>query len=175
MSRALSEKMPTTSASRAKLLSDLFALLATAEGEADAKKVQSAIERVWQRSGSDTVTLILNRAVKAAIDKKDALAETLFDAAVDLAPDFAEAWNRRAFYFYRQNNYGRAIGDLRRTLALEPNHFRALEGVATILRETGDDAGAFKAYERLMEINPLGEGIQKGYDELKLKVQGRGI
>ncbi|MEZ5842292.1 MAG: tetratricopeptide repeat protein [Hyphomicrobiaceae bacterium] len=175
MSRALGGHIPPTASARAKLLSDLYALLATAEDEAGAKKVQSAIEKVWQRSGSDTVGLLLQRAVKAAGEKKDALAEALFDAAVELAPDYAEAWNRRAFFHYKQNDYGRALGDLRRTLALDPSHFRALEGLATIMRETGDDTGAFKAYERLLEVNPLGEGVQKGYDELKVKVQGRGI
>lgn len=175
MSQALGGQIPPSSAARSKLLADLYALLATAEDEAGAKKVQGAIEKVWSRSGSDTVGVILQRAVKAATDKNEALAETLFDAAVDLAPDYAEAWNRRAFYYYKQNDFTRALGDLRRTLALEPNHFRALEGVATILRETGDERGAFKTYERLLEVNPLGEGVQKGFDELKVKVQGRGI
>ncbi len=173
--RALGGQIPPTASARAKLLGDLYALLATAEDEAAAKKVQEAIEKVWQRSGSDTVSVILQRGIKAVAGDNEALAEAMFDAAVELAPDYAEAWNRRAFFYYKQNDFSRALGDLRRTLALDPNHFRALEGVATILRETGDDVGAFKAYERLMEVNPLGEGVQKGFDELRVKVQGRGI
>ena len=38
----------------------------------------------------------------------------LADAAVDLAPDYAEAWSHRAYLHYRMQNYAAALGDLRR-------------------------------------------------------------
>ena len=66
------------------------------------------------------------------------LALKLLDAVVELAPDYAEGWNRRAYVHYMQSDYERAMGDLRRVLALEPNHFKALDGLAQILREIGE-------------------------------------
>ena len=99
----------------------------------------------------------------------------LLDAAVDLAPDYAEAWNRRAFAHYRGGNNDGALGDLRRTLALEPNHFRALEGMAKVLTSVGEKKGALKAYEELMRVHPTVEGAQTVVDELKKAVEGQGI
>ena len=40
---------------------------------------------------------------------------------VDLAPDYTEAWNRRAYVHFVRNDIERALGDLRRTLALDPH------------------------------------------------------
>ena len=175
VSRVQAGQVPTGPTARLALLNDLYALLATAEDEEAAKKIGGAIERVWSYSGSDTVSVLMGRAIKAVGQKNEALAEKMFDAVVEMAPDYAEGWNRRAFFHYKRNDLSRAAGDLRRALALDPNHYRALEGLASIMRDTGDDKRAFQAFERLIEINPLGEGVQKAYDDLKVKVQGRGL
>jgi tetratricopeptide (TPR) repeat protein len=157
------------------LRDNLYALLATAESEEVAKRIGERLEKLWVESGSDTVTLLLMRA-GASLKAKDAsLALKFLDAAVDLAPDFAEAWNRRAYVHYELGDLRGAVGDLRRTLALDPNHFKALQGLGSILKETGDDAGALKAYERLIEVHPYAEDAEKAYQELRGKVRGRGI
>jgi Flp pilus assembly protein TadD len=74
-----------------------------------------------------------------------------------------------------QSDYERALGDLRRVLALEPNHFKALDGLAQILREIGEKQAAIKAYQQLLQVHPNWAGAQDAVDELTRELEGRGI
>ena len=154
---------------------DLYALLATSASAKEAKSIAGAIQRVWLTSGSDTVSVLMQRALQASKAKSEKLARTLLDSVVEMAPDYAEGWNRRAYINYKLNDYRAAVGDLRRVLALDPNHYKALDGLGTILRESGEDAKALKVYERLREAHPFWPNVDKVYNDLKRKVEGRGI
>ena len=167
--------MPKTADEKARQLSDLYAQLATADDEATAKKYADAIERLWMLSGSDTVHLLMERANVALRKNKPEIAETLLDRVVALAPDYAEGFNQRAYFHYVRNNYDAAVGDLRRVLALDPNHFKALEGLAQIWRDTGNKKGAFGVMKQLMDVYPLASGAKSAFDELKREVDGQGI
>ena len=167
--------LPKTPAEREKTLSDLYALLATADDEDAAKAVSDAIERVWLYSGSATIDLLMERSNKAMAEKKVDLALQLLDHVVALAPDFTEAWNRRAYVYFTQNNVERALGDLRRALALDPNHFKALDGLAQILREIGQKKAALKAFQQLLDVHPYWPGAKQTVEELEREVEGQGI
>ncbi len=156
-------------------MSDLYALLATADDEESAKAIADAIERIWQFSGSPTIDVLMERSAKALAEKKNDLAIKLLNYAVEIAPDFTEAWNRRAYVHFLQNDFERALGDLRRTLALDPNHFKALEGLAQILREVGQKRGALQAFKKLLDVHPYWSGAQQAIDELERDVEGQGI
>jgi tetratricopeptide (TPR) repeat protein len=175
LQRLMKDGIPDNSIERAQLRENLYALLATAPDDKSATKVRQALQQVWLTSGSETIDLLMIRALKAQKAKKDAVSLKLLDAVVDLAPDYAEGWNRRAYIHYKRRDYRAAAGDLRRTLALDPKHFRALSGLGTILTESGDDAGALKVFERLIDINPHDDDAESTYKELKRKVEGRGI
>ena len=167
--------LPKTPAEREKTLSDLYALLATAEDEESAKAIADAIERVWVHSGSATVDLLMERSIKAMNEKKVDLALKLLDNVVELAPDFTEGWNRRAYIHFVQNDIERALGDLRRTLALDPHHFKALDGLAQILREIGQKKAALKAFKELIDVHPYWSGAKQAIEELEREVDGQGI
>jgi tetratricopeptide (TPR) repeat protein len=167
--------LPKTPAEREKMLSDLYALLATAENENSAKAVAEAIERVWQHSGSATIDLLMQRAMQAIAEEKLDLAIKLLNHVVTLAPDFTEGWNRRAYAYFVKNDVEHALGDLRRALALDPNHFKALEGLAQIMREIGEKKAALKAYRQLLSVHPYWPGAQQAIEELERDVNGQGI
>ncbi len=131
-------RAPQTADEKNKALADLYAQLQAAEDEEAAKRIAASIERLWTYSGSDTVNLLIQRSNKAIKEQKKELAQKLLDAAVELAPDFTEAFSQRAYFHFTQNNYDAAVGDLRRVLALDPYHYKALEGLAQIWRETGN-------------------------------------
>jgi tetratricopeptide (TPR) repeat protein len=167
--------MPTTPAEREKALSELYALLATANDEESAKAIADAVERVWLHSGSPTVDVLMERANKALAEKKSDLALKLLDRVVELAPDFAEAWNRRAYVYFTRNDVERALGDLRRTLALDPHHYKALDGLGQILREIGQKKAALKAFKELLDVHPYWSGGKQTVEELEREVDGQGI
>jgi tetratricopeptide (TPR) repeat protein len=166
---------PRTPAEREKALSDLYAHLATSESEAAAKTVAQSIEKLWLNSGSDTVALLMERAIGASQSKKPQLALKMFDAVVEMAPDYAEGWNRRAYLHFSEDRMEQAIGDLRRVLALDPNHFKALDGLAHILKDIGQKKGALAAVRRLLEVHPFAEGAKQMHDELAREVEGQAL
>ena len=171
----LAVAQPRTAAEREKALSDLYAYLATAEDAKQAQTISGSIERLWVTSGSDTVGLLMQRAMGAINGKNPELALKLLDAVVALAPDYAEGWNRRAYVHYTQNEVDLALGDLRRTLALDPNHFKALDGLVHILKDIGRKKEALQAARRLLDVNPYHEAAKQVVDELAREIEGRGI
>lgn len=171
----LAVAQPRTAEERDKALSDLYAFLAAAEDAKQAATVSASIERLWIASGSDTISLLMQRAMQASNAKDPELALKLLDAVVSLAPDYAEGWNRRAYVHFTQNHIDLAMGDLRRTLALDPNHFKALDGLMHILSDIGRKKEALQAARRLLEVNPYYEGAKQVVDELSREVEGRGI
>ena len=172
---ALKDGYPKNAVKRAKVRDNLYALLATAAEKKEADKVLAALNRLYLTSGSPTIDLLMKRGIKSITGKKLEGSLKYLDAVIDLAPDYAEGWNRRAYVYYRKNQFRRAAGDLRRVLALDPNHFRALEGLGSILRDIGDEKGALEVFEKLVGIHPFWKGTDSVYKELKKKVEGRGI
>ena len=171
----MKDGVPKHAAKRAVLRDDLYALLATAATEDEAKRVARQLQRVWAETGSDTAAVLLSRAAQAFKAKNNALALELLNAVVELKPDHAEAWNRRAYVHFQMNNYTAAVGDLRRALALDENHFKALDGLATIFQQMGDEAKALSVYEKLQGVHPFWPGLDDAIRTLRDKVEGRGI
>lgn len=169
------QPLPSTAEQRQALLKDLYAKLSAAPDAETAAPITAAIEKLWAFSGSPTADLLADRALFEAQRNNPALAFELLTAAIELQPDYAEAWNRRAFLYYMRDEIDLALGDLRRVLALEPNHYKALEGLAAILQNGGEKQSALKAYESLIKVYPAMPGAKSSRDALLEKVQGQGI
>ena len=172
---ALEGGFPDTPKKRRKVLGNLYAHLATAPDAETANQVAQVIERIWVTPGSDTVAVLMERAAAALNERNTKLAIKFLDAVVELAPDYAEGWNRRALAYFMDADYTRSMGDLRRVLALEPNHFKALQGLAQILKDMGQEKGALKAYRQLLDVHPFVEGGEEALREVERKVEGQGI
>lgn len=173
MRRPGSTAVPEGGSARAQLLTELYAYLATATDEDVAKQTANAIEHVWHAAGTDTVHLLLDRAMKAAKDKKLPLALSLFDRAVQLAPDNPDVFARRAAVFYAENDLDNAMGDLRRVLALDRHHYKALDGLAQILKDTGRKKAALEVFRQLHAVHPYYPGVKSAIDELQREVEGQ--
>jgi len=165
--------IPDDPAARARLLGDLYAFLATAETEASAKRIAAAIERVWLVGAGDTVRVLIQRAADATAKKDSAFALKMLDAVTAIAPDFPEGFNRRAYLHYKENNVRQALGDLRRVLALDPNHYKALDGLGQILREMGRKQEALQVYRKLLDVHPFWEGARSVVLELERAAEGQ--
>ena len=160
---------------RQKVLDDLFDRLAKAQDDREAKGVSGAIERVWMHSGSDTADLIMGRAMQAFQRKDYALSQELLNAVVEIEPDWAEAWNKRATVRYLADDAMGSMQDIARVIKLEPRHFGALSGMGFILQRSGFDKRALEAFRKALEISPQQEEIRRLVEKLTLSVEGQGI
>ena len=89
----------------------------------------------------------------------------LFTQVIDLKPDFAEGWNKRATVLFLKGDLEASISDIQKTLQLEPRHFGALDGLAEIYLIQDDLLGAAATYKRILEIIPTSK---KSQERLKL-------
>ncbi|MFZ1894271.1 MAG: tetratricopeptide repeat protein [Rhodoplanes sp.] len=153
----------------------LFGALKAAPDETSAKAIEDRIWAHWLASGSDTVNLLMTR-VKTAVDKEELdLAIRMLDAIIEIRPQYAEAWNRRATVFYLKKDYASALTDLRQTLRREPRHFAALAGLGTIMQDIGDEKGALEAFRAALALHPRLKGMAERVRTLTEKVEGRPI
>ena len=121
---------------------------------AEAEKIVREIELEWRKSGSASADFLLKRG-RAALERGEveAAIEHL-SALVDHAPGFAEGYVSRAAAYFEAGLYGPALHDLEHALALNPEHFGALLGLASIFEmlERYDDA--WEAYTLVRAIHP---------------------
>ncbi|MEM7547668.1 MAG: tetratricopeptide repeat protein [Pseudomonadota bacterium] len=156
-------------------LQQLFDQLRDASSENEAEPIAAEIRGLWARSGSDSMDLLLSRG-RAAISEEDyPKARAHLSALTRLAPEFAEGWNAVATLNYLEKNYGRAVADIERTLAIEPRHFSALTGLALIFERTGQPLAAMKAWRQVNRIYPGLKNAQDAIDRLSPEVDGKGI
>lgn len=136
------------------------------------ERVVDRIQAEWSRSGSPAMDLLLQRG-RDAIEAED------FDAAIahltaltDHAPGFAEGYNARATAYFLAGRYGPSLGDIRKTLTLNPRHFGALTGLAVISNELGDYRTAYAAIREAVALNPHDPDLQTLYEQLEKRVRG---
>lgn len=169
------DEFPDSLAERNKLVSELYDRLRETKDPEVNTKITGALERLWIYSGSDTADLLLSRASVAIEAKQPEVARQVLDALIALEPGYAEAWNRRAYLNYSEQKVQAAIADLARVLTIDPHHFKALEGLGTILKEVGKTRQALKAFRLVLEINPLAEQSKEAVRQLEREVEGQKI
>lgn len=156
-------------------LDDLFAKLSKSSDAQSAKAIEQLIWQQWLQSGSDSVDLLMSRAIEALSEDDYEAAEHILTSIVEINPNYAEAWDKRAMLYFVQDKYEQAIVDLEQTLRLEPRHFGALAGLGKIFEEYGQKRKALEAYRKALEIHPYLEGVSKEIERLSPEVEGRGI
>ena len=72
-------------------------------------------------------------------------------------------------------NYGKSIADIERTLALEPRHYGALAGLASILERIGEKERALETWYRVLTIYPAMKSAQDSVVRLEEDLAGNGI
>ena len=140
--------------SESKGLDAYFSELKTAPNQEGARAIENKIWTLWFQSGNADVDSLIKNAMK----QKDVYdfngAIELINKAIDLKPDYSEAWNQRATVHFHQEKYELALEDVATTLKLEPRHFGALAGRAVIRLYQNKPALARQNIIEALKINP---------------------
>lgn len=139
------------------------------------ERAESDIRRVWSRSGSASMDLLLQRG-QDALDSgdTDAAIEHL-TALTDHAPDFATGWAELATAYIAEGRFGPAVSDIGRALALEPRHWDALASLGSILEEIGDQPRALAAFRASFALNPHQQDVKDSIARLERAGAGKAL
>jgi tetratricopeptide (TPR) repeat protein len=166
---------PAAPHSRGETLNDLYARLAASKDAVETAGLLAAIDRLGLDSGSDAGDLLMARAIGAMGAKKYDIALTLLDKLVDLQPDWAEAWNKRATVRFLVDDDQGSMADIAHVLKIEPRHVGALSGMGMILERRGFRDDALRAYRRALAIAPQLDSLKSNVDRLTKAVQGQSL
>jgi tetratricopeptide (TPR) repeat protein len=135
-------------------LGPLFAKLKATTNAQDGARIAHGIWAIWFDSANPVVKDLMRRGQVHLRQNRIARAAVLFGRVVQIAPNFAEGWNRRATVRYLQGNYAGSLKDIERTLTLEPRHFGALSGRGLVYSKLGRNRAALAAFKAALAINP---------------------
>lgn len=151
---ALAQPQPNAVA-KAQRLDELFAQLKSTRDEQEADRAVAEIWKLWLQSGTPELDALMEKATKLIGAGLHSLALPVLDDLVKRAPDWAEAWNKRATVLYIAGEHDRSLADIERVLALEPRHFGALTGIGLIRIAKGEYREALAAFRKALAVNPF--------------------
>ena len=154
-------------------LDNLFLILQSSQQQIEIRAVENLIWSTWIQHGDGAINRLMQVGIKAMADRRLDDAVEVFTALIDQAPDYAEAWNKRATVYFIQGKLALASADVDRTLALEPRHFGALSGLGQIEMLRGDGDAALKAFEDAVKVHPRLAGMHALIRDLKQRVRGQ--
>jgi tetratricopeptide (TPR) repeat protein len=156
-------------------LNGLFASLAKAGSEDEAKPLERQIEELFLQSNSASVDLLMTRAA-AALQAGDAdTAKKLLVSVTDIAPNYAEGWHQRAKMEAAANDDTHALVSFQKTVTLNPREFAAQVELGDMLAEYGQKAAALASYRKALAVDPHFEGLDKRVEKLARDVEGEKI
>jgi tetratricopeptide (TPR) repeat protein len=154
-------------------LDNLFLILQTSEKQIEVRVVENLIWSTWIQHDDGAIYRLMQFGIKAMADRRFDDAVEVFTALIDQAPDYAEAWNKRATVYFIQGKLALSSVDVERTLALEPRHFGALSGLGQIEMLRGNGDAALKAFEDVVRVHPRMAGMHALIRDLKQRVRGQ--
>ena len=167
--------VPATAAQDDPRLDPHFERLLATPDPAEAMVVESFIWSIWMEANDDRLNqLMMLGARDMQVGDLDAAIDH-FSTVIEVAPRFAEGWNKRATALYMSGRHDESIADCMAVLALEPRHFGALSGLGLIHEARGDKAAALEWYRKALAQNPHMPGIVERVDVLTLEVEGEPI
>jgi tetratricopeptide (TPR) repeat protein len=156
-------------------LDKLFTQLKSVTSAEEAQPIEAQIWEIWMQSGDENVDALMAIGVSALNGSDYGQALKAFDRVVNLAPNFAEGWNRRATTLYLMGRFAESIKDIDRVLALEPRHFGALSGLGLCNAQLNKDKEALDAFERAATVDPNMPSVNTNIEELKKKLAKQSI
>ena len=140
--------------SAAKERAALFAALAAAKSDAEAREVEERLWTFWRDLADDESRQLLEQSREAQLRFDYAEALIYNKAVVKHAPQFAEGWNQLGYVYFLAGQYDASLGAIEHVLELEPMHYAALAGKGIIFYYAGKVEEAQAPLKRALAINP---------------------
>lgn len=139
-----------------------------------AATAEAMLWRTWCRSGNSEADRIFRAGIDAMQQGKLEEAEREFAHVIDIAPDFAEGWNKRATVRFMRKDFAGSIADCQETLARNPDHFGASSGQGLCHMSLGEYREAAVCFRRALEIHPHLDAVRHNLALAEAKGGGSG-
>ena len=153
-------------------LKRLFKDLKAASLDVDALLVEREIWKIWTIHKNRHITSLMSQGLKALDNNNLGKGLGFFNNIIDMDPNFAEAWNKRATIYFLMGNFDKSMQDIHRTLILEPRHFGAISGLGLVFNALGQPENALSAFRRVREIYPLSRSATDFIERLSKRDPG---
>lgn len=148
-------------------LPGLFDELKSAVDAGKAAVVEQQIWEIWHTAPNEELQQLMRQGMDAMNQSDLAQARSIFDEMIELAPDYAEGWNKRATVHYLMLNLPASLADIAETLKREPRHFGAIAGRGLAHIRSNQLAEAAEAFEDVLTISPQNPGSQSNLDAIR--------
>ena len=132
-----------------------------------------AIWRVWSRSGDGEADQLFNVGVEQMSRRNFPAAVRTFSRVIEMRPDFAEGWNKRATVYFMMGEDDLSLKDCDEVLKRNPYHFGVLSGYGQIHARRGELARALDYFERALVINPNMGGVRVAIEAIQRALRRR--
>ena len=167
---------PAISKNNTDQLNELFLKLETEQNIIIASKIESEIWELWTTHPSEPIlTELLAEGSYYMSQNQLANAHEMFSKAIELDPNWAEAWNKRATVLYLMGKYELSQSDIDKVLSLEERHFGALSGQGLVQSALKNYQLAIDSYIEAHKIYPAMESPMIMIERLKKLIKNETV
>ena len=157
-------------------LNKLFSELKKINNSSEAKIIENKIWKLWTTHPSEqSLTNLLAKGSSYMSQDKLTSAHNVFSKAIELDPNWAEAWNKRATVLYLMGNYELSQKDIDEVLKLEKRHFGALSGQGLVQTALKNYQKAIDSYIQAHKIHPNMRSPLIMIEQLRLQIKKESI
>jgi tetratricopeptide (TPR) repeat protein len=149
------------------MLDTLFEKLRVATDPVAIQTLESAIWEQWIMIPDERQRALMLRGVAEMQQRQFVEAIETFSSLIAMAPEWSEAWNKRATAHWLTGDFRASLADICETVKREPRHFGAYSGLGMIRAEMGEYPRAVAAFELARKYNPHIPGIDAEIERLK--------
>ena len=121
---------------------------------------EQAIWVVWSRSGDAQVDKLFEQGIDEMNSGRTAESIATFTRIIEMKPDFAEGWNKRATVYFITGELQKSLRDCDEVIKRNPAHFGALAGYGQIYLQLGEYEKSLEYFKRALAVNPNLEGVE---------------
>ena len=157
-------------------LNKLFLKLKKEENINVASKIESKIWKHWTTHHSEqSLTDLLAKGSMYMSKNQLTSAHNVFSKVIELDPNWAEAWNKRATVLYLMGNYELSQNDIDKVLKLEKRHFGALSGQGMVQTALKNYQKAIDSYIEAHKVYPSMKTPLLMIEKLQVLIQQESI
>jgi tetratricopeptide (TPR) repeat protein len=135
---------------------------------------EDSLWAIWFRAGTPEENRVLSQ-VRLAISRRQLdVAERLVNRLIEVAPNFAEAYNQRAIIYFFMGRFAESVRDCQSVLARNPYHFGAVSGMAQCQLQLDRPRDALKSLRRALSLQPYRTSLRDDIKLLELQIESDG-